>query len=40
MGALRWGMSLVFVSLNAVMMLLIGLVFLPWALISTRGAIK
>lgn len=38
MGALRWGMSLVFVSLNAVMMLLIGLVFLPWALISTRGA--
>ncbi|WP_438992210.1 lysophospholipid acyltransferase family protein [Lentibacter sp.] len=38
MSAVRWGISLIFVLQNAVMMLLVGLVFLPWALVSTKGA--
>ena len=38
MSSVRWGVSLIFVLQNAVMMLLVGLVFLPWALVSTRGA--
>lgn len=36
--AIRWVISLVFVLQNAVMMLVIGLVFFPWALISPKGA--
>ena len=36
--ALRWVISLVFVVQNAVMMLLVGIVFLPWALVSSKGA--
>jgi len=36
--AIRWVLSLVFVLQNAVMMLVIGLVFFPWALISPKGA--
>ena len=36
--AIRWVLSLVFVLQNAVMMLVIGLVFFPWALISPNGA--
>jgi len=36
--AIRWVLSLVFVLQNAVMMLVVGLVFFPWALISPNGA--
>ena len=36
--AIRWVISLVFVLQNAVMMLVIGVVFFPWALISPKGA--
>ena len=36
--AWRWLMSILFVAVNAVMMLLMGLAFLPWALVSPRGA--
>ncbi|MBU2983571.1 1-acyl-sn-glycerol-3-phosphate acyltransferase [Lentibacter algarum] len=36
--AFRWILSLIYVVLNAVVMLLIGIIFLPWALISPKGA--
>ncbi len=38
MQAIRWIISLVFVVQNAVMMLLMGIVFFPWALLSPKGA--
>lgn len=36
--AIRWIISLIFVVQNALMMALIGLVFLPWAVFSPKGA--
>lgn len=36
--AWRWFISIVFVVQNAVVMLLLGIVFLPWAVVSSRGA--
>lgn len=38
MMAIRWIISLIFVVQNAAMMLVVGLVFFPWALISPNGA--
>ncbi|WP_137699660.1 lysophospholipid acyltransferase family protein [Marimonas lutisalis] len=37
--AWRWIMSILFVVANAVMMLLMGIVFLPWAALSPNGAL-
>lgn len=37
--AWRWVMSILFVVLNAVMMLILGIVFLPWAALSPQGAL-
>ncbi|MDQ2092081.1 lysophospholipid acyltransferase family protein [Marimonas arenosa] len=37
--AWRWGMSILFVVVNALMMLFLGLVFLPWAALSPQGAL-
>lgn len=36
--AWRWLVSILFVVQNALAMLLLGVVFLPWALVSSRGA--
>ncbi len=36
--AWRWIMSILFVVVNALMMALMGIVFLPWAAVSARGA--
>ena len=36
--AFQWVMSILFVVQNAVMMLLMGILFLPWALVSPKGA--
>ena len=38
MWVVRWIISLVFVVQNALAMLVLGIVFFPWALISPRGA--
>ena len=35
----RWLMSILFVVVNAVMMLILGIVFLPWAVVSPKGAL-
>lgn len=34
----RWVLSIVYVIQNAVMMLVMGIVFLPWAILSPKGA--
>ena len=36
--AWRWFISIVFVVQNALAMLVIGILFLPWAIVSSRGA--
>ena len=36
--AFQWVMSVLFVIQNAVMMLVMGILFLPWALVSPKGA--
>ena len=36
--AFQWVMSVIYVVQNAIMMLLMGIVFLPWALVSPKGA--
>lgn len=36
--ALRWILSIFFVIQNAVMMLVMGILFFPWALVSPKGA--
>ena len=38
MQPIRWFFSLIYVVLNAVVMLLLGIIFLPWALVSPKGA--
>lgn len=38
--AIRWVMSLIFVVQNALAMLVLGLAFAPYALVSKRGALK
>ena len=35
---IRWIMSILYVAQNAVMMLAMGIVFLPWAILSPKGA--
>lgn len=35
---MQWIKSLIFIVLNAVVMLLMGILFLPWAAVSARGA--
>ncbi len=36
--AIRWALSILYVVQNAVMMLVMGIVFLPWAIFSPKGA--
>ncbi|WP_412176229.1 lysophospholipid acyltransferase family protein [Lentibacter sp. XHP0401] len=38
MSVIRWVISLVFVVQNALAMLVLGIVFFPWALVSPKGA--
>ena len=35
----RWIMSILFVVVNAVVMAILGIVFLPWAVLSPQGAL-
>ncbi|MCF3593474.1 1-acyl-sn-glycerol-3-phosphate acyltransferase [Rhodobacteraceae bacterium LMO-12] len=38
--AWRWFVSILFVVQNAIVMLVLGIVFFPWAVVSSKGALK